>query len=117
MKEDLLQIIEHYGILPQLKYFQSEVFELNEAVLEKEKQGTLEKIIEGVSSSIIKACGSNYKDVNIEHIEEEIADVLVMLKQIQYFYKISDEEIEETMKFKIARQLNRIGEENECIKN
>lgn len=34
MKEDLLKIINTYGVMPQLKYFQSEVFELNEAIIE-----------------------------------------------------------------------------------
>ena len=39
--DKLLEIINHYGVLPQLKYFQSEVFELNEAILnyEYESQG------------------------------------------------------------------------------
>ena len=32
MNEKLLKIINHYGVMPQLKYFQSEVFELNEAI-------------------------------------------------------------------------------------
>ena len=36
MKENLLQIINHYRVIPQLKYFQSEVFELNEAIIKYE---------------------------------------------------------------------------------
>lgn len=36
MKEDLLKIINTYGVMPQLKYFQSEVFELNEAIIKYE---------------------------------------------------------------------------------
>lgn len=39
---------------------------------------------------------------------QEMADVTVMLKQFQYYYEISDEEIEEVMKQKIERQLKRI---------
>lgn len=93
MKEDLLKIINHYGVMPQLKYFQSEVFELNEAIIKAEENLALEK----------------YK----EHIAEEIADVLVMLKQFQYYYGIEDEQIEEVMKFKIDRQLERINNEKE----
>lgn len=93
MKEDLLKIINHYGVMPQLKYFQSEVFELNEAIIKAEENLALEK----------------YK----EHIAEEIADVLVMLKQFQYYYEIEDKEIEEVMKFKIDRQLERINNEKE----
>ena len=40
-KEELLKIINTYGVMPQLKYFQSEVFELNEAIFEKEKIGAI----------------------------------------------------------------------------
>lgn len=47
-------------------------------------------------------------------IAEEIADVMVMLKKFQYFYEITDKDIEDIMKQKISRQLERI--ENE-IKN
>ena len=36
MKEQLKQIIEHYGVMKQLKYFQSEVFELSEAIIKYE---------------------------------------------------------------------------------
>ena len=88
MQENLLKIINHYGVLPQLKYFQSEVFELNEA--------------------IIKAENSFEPIQDIDHIAEEIADVTCMLKQFQYYYDISDEEIEEVMKYKVERQLKRI---------
>ena len=98
MKEDLLKIINHYGILPQLKYFQSEIFELNEAVICAE------------NNRYIGICREP-SEISINHVEEEIADVLVMLKQIQYFYKIKDENIDKTMKYKIERQLDRIEHE------
>lgn len=103
MKEELKQIIEHYGVMPQLKYFQSEVFELNEAILYAENDDF------------------NYYDEvwksNKKHIAEEIADVTVMLKQFQYYYEIEDKEIEEVMKFKIERQLERIKNEVNNDKN
>ena len=92
MKEDLLKIINNYDVLPQLKYFQSEVFELNEAIFEKEKIGAYPGIEE------------------IKHIAEEIADVLVMLNQFKEYYGITDEEIIKVMKEKIDRQLERIKE-------
>lgn len=87
MKEDLLKIINTYGLKHQLKYIHSEYFELDEAIL-------------------------NYitRDEDREHIAEEIADVLVMLKQFQYLYEIEDKQIEEIMKYKIDRQLKRIDE-------
>ena len=90
MKEDLLKIINHYGINKQLKYIHSEYFELDEAILNYETSELLEKLVEN----------------KIEHITEEIADVMVMLKQFQYFY-----EIEDIMKYKIKRQLERIDKE------
>lgn len=97
MKEDVLKIINHYGIMPQLKYFQSEVFELNEAIITFENGD----------------CWSNSGiELNKKHIAEEIADVMVMLKQFQMYYKISRDEIRDIMKYKIERQLERIDNEN-----
>lgn len=95
MKENLLKIINHYGLSPQLKYFQSEVFELNEAII---------RYIEA---------DENYFDCKDdkemrEHIKEEIADVLCMLKQFQYYYKFKDEEIDNIVEYKVNRQLERM---------
>lgn len=89
MKEDLLKIINHYGINKQLKYIHSEYFELDEAIL-------------------------NYitRDEDREHIAEELSDCFVMLKQFQYYYGIEDKDIERIMKSKIDRQLGRIEKEN-----
>lgn len=100
MKEDILKIIKHYGIMPQLKYFQSEVFELNEAILTKE-------IEYGSSDTTVKM-----DKANLEHIAEEIADIMVMLKQFQYHYEIPSEEIKKVMIEKIKRQIGRIDNEN-----
>lgn len=102
MKEDLLKIINHYGVLPQLKYFQSEVFELNEAILTKE--------IEYYSSDTTVRMDK----ANLQHIAEEIADVCVMLREFMEYYNITQDEITEIMEYKINRQLDRIkGESNE----
>ena len=32
-KKDFLKIIDYYGLFEQLKYFQSEVYELNDAII------------------------------------------------------------------------------------
>lgn len=47
MKDKLLQIVNHYEIKSQLKYFQSEMFELNEAIIQYEmaKDDNKERII------------------------------------------------------------------------
>ena len=97
MEEDLLTIINHYGIGNQLKYIHSEYFELDEAILECEH-------------------GYNYSPTQLgrtyeNHIAEEIADVMVMLKQFQYYYDISNEHIEKIMREKIKRQLERIEQD------
>lgn len=97
MKDDLLKIISFYGVMPQLKYFQSEVFELNEAIIK----------YENIPNGIYEYIKNEYK----EHIAEEIADCMVMLKQFQYYYGITDEEIINNMQFKIKRQLERIENE------
>ena len=102
MKENVLKIINHYGIMPQLKYFQSEVFELTEAIM------ILEHYEEFANDQDYQPTLKQQK----EHIAEEIADVMVMLKQFQMYYKISRDEIRDIMKYKIERQLERIDNEN-----
>lgn len=94
MKKYLLKIINHYGIMPQLKYIHSEYFELDEAIIKEETK-------------------MSFKNTrfNNKHIAEEISDVMVMLKQFQYYYGIEDKQIEDIMRFKIERQLRRIEEE------
>lgn len=98
MKQDLLKIINNYGVMPQLKYFQSEVYELGEAIWEYQSSGW------DFSDEECAEIEKKYSN----HIAEEIADVMVMLKQFQHYYGISDKEIEEIMKYKINRQLERI---------
>lgn len=97
MKEELKQIIEHYGIDHQLRKFNEESLELEEAIIKHE---TLKDYY--------------FKNTNWlkQHIVEELADVTCVLKQFQYHYGIEDKEIEEVMKFKIERQLERIKNEN-----
>ena len=102
MKEKLLEIINHYGLMKQLKYIHSEYFELDEAIIDYNQSGW----------------DFDYEDMEelekqyATHIAEEIADVMVMLKQFQYFYDISDDKIGEIMWNKIERQLERINLES-----
>lgn len=101
MKENLLKIINNYGVIPQLKYFQSEVFELNEAIINFENE--------------IIHCDSIADEGYIKsmknHIVEELSDVMVMLMQFRLYYGIEKEDIEKIMKQKIDRQLERIENE------
>lgn len=97
MKEKALEVINHYGEMHQLKYFQSEIFELNEAIMEYEHD----------EYNYYEPVEENYKS----HIAEEIADVMFMLKQFQYKFEISDELIDSIMERKADRQLGRIANE------
>lgn len=86
MKDKLLKIINTYGVLPQLKYFQSEVFEFNESVIQYENTDTINK----------------------KHIVEEFADIMVMLEQFKAYYDLDNKEIMDIMEYKINRQIDRI---------
>lgn len=98
MKEQLLQIINRYGVIPQLKHFNSEVFELDEAIINAENNRLI-----GISREPSKLA--------IEHITEEIADCLVMLNQFVGYYEIQESDIYMIMEQKIDRQLERMKEE------
>ena len=169
MKEELKQIIEHYGVMPQLEYYQSEVFELNEAILDYEHfymytgkaitycNMSTEHIAEEIADNFVmlyqfkeyynldfklvkdiikfdseplKFLKIFFKDVHklgrkiieIENLKETmiydkmdlnnlLQMVLYELRQFQYYYEIENKEIEEVMKFKIKRQLERIKNE------
>lgn len=111
MNEKLRKIINYYGINKQLKYFQSEIFELNEAIISYQHNGCLESAIDSVLTVLLPITGTKHVDYKKEHIKEEIADVMVMLKQLQLHYNISTDEIKTIMKSKVDRQLERINEE------
>ena len=102
MKVDLLKIIKHYGINNQQRKLEEEVFELQEAITKAEYNRYI-----GVVREPCDEC--------INHITEEISDVLVLLGQIIHYYDIDKKEIEKFLKYKIERQLERI--ENERTNN
>lgn len=99
-KEKLLKIINTYGVLPQLKYFQSEVFELNEAII----------IYENEIDHCDPIADEGYIKMIKENIAEEIADVMVMLEQFKLCYGISSEDITKIFWEKVNRQIKRIEE-------
>ena len=94
MEEDLLKIIEHFGINNQQRKLHEEVFELNEAI-------TNYQIAK-------KSVYTQNFDILRKHIAEEITDVEVMLLQIKEYYHIDGNEILEIMNNKIKRTLDRI---------
>jgi NTP pyrophosphatase (non-canonical NTP hydrolase) len=85
LEDKALKTIQNYGVLAQLKYFQSEVFELSEAIIKFEN---------GIGK--------------IEDIIDETADVEFMLLQFREWYEISKEEVYDRQEFKADRQLKRI---------
>jgi len=102
LQDKLLKIINHYGVMKQLKYIHTEYFELDEAIIDY--------LSSGFDFNYDEEAKHIY-DEYIYHIAEEIADVMVMLKQFQYNYGIVDECIEKIMNEKIDRQLERIENE------
>ena len=84
MKDKLLTIFNAYGKSHQVSKLLEEVGEFIETIMNEDK----------------------------ENMVQEMADVMVMLKQFQYYYGIEDEQIEEIMKYKINRQLERLDKEN-----
>ena len=100
MDKDFLTIIDNYGLLNQLKHFQSEVYELTEAIFDYEYTNRMN-------------CHDLEKHLK-EHITEELADNLNFLRQFQLYYGISDEDIENVRQFKNKRQLGRMENEQIC---
>ena len=93
MKEDLLKIINHYGINLQQRKLVEEIFELQEAI------------------TVYEYDVSNFLGIATkDHIAEEIADVMVLLNQFKAYYEIPNETILTFMRGKVNRQLERIKE-------
>ena len=82
MENKLLTIFNTYGKSHQVSKLLEEVGEFIETVINGDK----------------------------ENMVQEMADCMVILKQFQYYYGITDEEIIKVMKEKIDRQLERIKE-------
>lgn len=95
MEDKLKKIINNYGPINQARKFNEECYELTEAIFDYEYTGV----------------ANNQK--LIEHIGEEIADVMVLLEQIKLYYGISSEEITKTFWSKVDRQLERMRWEDE----
>ena len=97
MKEDLLKIIEHFGINNQQRKLEEEIFELEEAITINQ----LKEIVE-YEIPLTEIVGTR------EHIAEEIADVMLLLEQFKVYYGITSEEITNLFWNKVARTLQRI---------
>lgn len=88
--DKLLKIIDHYGANHQRYKAAEELSELQTLILQD--------------------ANKNGK-VPLSHIIEEIADVKVMVKQLELIYGIDSRDIDPIINAKVDRTLNRIGDE------
>ena len=94
MKDNLLKIINYYGVNAQQRQLAEEVFELQEAI------------------TTLQCRKYDIDGDEVDNIAEEIADVLNIIEQFMYYYDIDfDKEILEIKHQKVARQLERIENE------
>jgi NTP pyrophosphatase (non-canonical NTP hydrolase) len=91
MRDKLLKIFYHYGIFNQMKKLNEECYELIEAINDFIYEDKDEKLIE-----------------RYDHVQEEFADVMVVLEQFKTHYELDNQKIMEIMEQKIDRQLERI---------
>lgn len=116
MEKDLLEIIDNYGVLNQLEYYQTEVWELNEAIIDY-------KYVE-----VYK--GSPAEKYHKQHIVEELADNFVMLYQFNEYYRLGIKiikveeyvEVGDILEFSksLVRHIHKLGKdiiEYECRNN
>lgn len=103
MNSKLFEILIHYGILHQLKHFSSEVYELTEAIIQKE---------EASFNNYDGYKGTESLESMKFHIAEEIADCYVLLEQFRICYGISTHDLKNIINYKIDRQLSRIKKED-----
>ena len=99
MDDKALAVIEHYGPIHQLKKINEECYELCEAVSDYEYAYNF---IHTTHETILK---------KREHLVEELSDCYALLREVQKFYNIPDEEVGAIMNYKYDRQLGRIEQE------
>lgn len=100
MNKDIIEIIRYFGVNPQQKKMNEEMYELEEAITQYEM----------VKDNKVMYSDS-YLDKCYHHVAEEIADVFLMVKQFQKYYEIPENEIETIMQGKISRTFKRIDKE------
>ena len=100
LEEQLLKIINHYGVNDQQRQLAEEVFELQEAITIYELKNSVQYEMPLTELLATK-----------EHLTEECADVIVMLLQFMLYYDIDTDELNKMIDQKIKRQLERIKNE------
>ena len=97
-KDDIKRIAHHYGLDAQLNVATEELAELIHAIARfRRYEGEDQKMISFLISGMV----------------EEIADVEVMLAQMEYLLKV-EQKVECEIDYKIDRQLQRMKKESEA---
>ena len=99
MKEKIQKIANYYGREKQQRKLMGECAELIQA-LNKHCDYDEE----------FNLCPKEYDWKYFQDVVGEIADVQVMIAQIKFLLNISDDAVNEVMKFKVDRQLERIAQ-------
>ena len=92
-RDKLLKIIRRYGETSQINIAIEEMSEL--------------------TKELCKYNRDPIKWKHADHILEELADVLIMCKQIQIIFELSKEELDREIDFKIERTLKRENEQGD----
>lgn len=96
------KIIEHYGAASQLSIAMEECAELIQAI---SKMNRSAESIAGSMPDSVKFCEAK------ANLEEEMADVIVCINQLQKIFDIPDSRISVLANYKIRRQMARMSEE------
>lgn len=102
----IIAIASKYGYKPQSLMMIEEMSEFTKAICKYDRLS--DKIHSDIPESEIVECELQLNDC-VENLIDEIADVQIMLNQMQYFLNISSTELWERMNKKIERQLERIN--------
>src|SRR5574344_64602 len=91
------KIADHYGLQHQLYKSIEELIELVQAIQDYSFE-----------------LGMRDDEISTEHVADEIADVKIMLAQLEYLLEL-EEEVKDRVEFKLNRQIDRIKLEKESV--
>lgn len=99
MDERMVEIVNNYGDRNQGMMLIEEMSELAKAICK------IDRLTDGFEA--IGVSDAMHKEAN-DNLREEIADVHIMLIQMQYIAGLSDTELNEIVNMKLDRQIERI---------
>ena len=97
MQDKIQTIANHYGLQHQLAKSVEELIELVQAIQEYSFK-----------------LGMRDDEISTEHVAEEIADVKIMIAQLEYLSEL-EVEVNNRVEFKLNRQMDRIELEKENV--